>query len=83
MSVDVDPKDARVRVVQLSAEGDKRIRKAIKILEKEDEVFRSDNPAVAQNLFDALKASIAVKLAGTDEPGHDLGAMPVDSPIRK
>ena len=81
VAVDVDPKDARVRVVRLSPEGDKRIRKAVKILEKEDEKFRSDNPEVAQNLFEALKAAIAVKLASTSEPGHDLGAMPLERPL--
>jgi DNA-binding MarR family transcriptional regulator len=83
VEVKFDPNDARVRVVRLSAKGEKRIQKAVKILERADEDFRSDDPVVSQNLFDALKAAIAVKLATTSEPGHDLGAMPVNGLLVK
>jgi DNA-binding MarR family transcriptional regulator len=77
VEVKFDPSDGRARVVQLSKAGEKRIRMAVKILERTDEEFRSDDPEVSQNLFDALKAAIAVKLANSAQPGPDLGAMPV------
>lgn len=71
-----DERDTRARIVRLSRAGEERLRKAVKILERTDEEFRSDNPAVAQQLFDALRAAIEVKMAGAEKPVEDLGAMP-------
>lgn len=69
-------KDARARIVRLSKAGESKVRAAVQILERTDAEFRSDNPAAAQRLFDALAEFIEIKLSRTSQPVQDLGAMP-------
>jgi DNA-binding MarR family transcriptional regulator len=78
-----DARDGRARLVRLSEAGEQRLQAAVKVLETVDKDFRADDPLVAQNLFDALRAAIAVKMADTTQPGRDFGAMPLgDAPAR-
>jgi DNA-binding MarR family transcriptional regulator len=77
--IESDPRDARARVVQLSKTGEQKIREAVVILERTDEEFRSDNPQVSLDLFNALRAAVEVKMAHISRPGSELGAMPLDN----
>lgn len=69
--------DARARVVSLSTEGEGRLKQAVLILRQADEEFRADDPQVNQQLFDALRAALAVKIKGVHEHVDELGAMPL------
>ena len=69
-------RDARARMVSLSAEGEKRLKAAAEILRRTDEQFRSDDPAVNDRLFDALRAAVEVKMRSVDQHFEELGAMP-------
>jgi DNA-binding MarR family transcriptional regulator len=68
--------DARARVVSLSPTGEERLKEAVLILKRADQSFRSDDPAVYERLFDALRAAIEVKMKGVDQHPEALGAMP-------
>ena len=81
--MDNDARDARARMVRLTEAGEERLREAIVVLETVDKEFRADNPKVAQDLFDALKAAIDVKIASTSQPSRELGAMPMSESRRK
>jgi len=77
ITVESDTRDARARVVRLTGPGEERLSKAVMLLENADKEFRADNPKVSQDLFDALRAAIDVKMANSTDPGRDFGAMPL------
>lgn len=77
ITVESDTRDARARVVRLTALGEVRLSEAVVVLENADKEFRADDPKVSQDLFDALLAAIEVKMANTTDPGRDFGAMPL------
>lgn len=68
-------KDGRARVVTLTSEGQKKLRSAVRILDRVDEEFWSDNPKVASKLHAALRDAIKVKVENSDDPERDFGAM--------
>jgi DNA-binding MarR family transcriptional regulator len=70
-------KDARARLVSLSADGEERLKEAVLILRRADEEFRADDPEINQQLFEALRAALAVKIKGANEHLDELGAMPL------
>lgn len=73
-----DERDARARVVALSAEGETALGRAVEILESTDKEFRSDDPEVFDDLYAALHRAIAVKMRTSATPERDFGAMPLD-----
>lgn len=73
-----DTRDARARVVRLSAAGEIKLKKAVQILDQTDADFRKDDPEVFENLYRALRAVAAVKMKSTTHPEADFGAMPFD-----
>lgn len=67
--------DGRARIVSLTPEGEKKLRAAVRILDRVDKEFWSDNEKVSDNLQSALRKAIKVKIDQSDDPERDFGAM--------
>lgn len=79
--IDIDARDARSRIVTLSRTGEDKVLAALHILERTDEEFRSDAPELFDRLFQTLRELVSVKMADIDQPGRQLGAMPLEPGI--
>lgn len=69
-------KDARARIVSLSPAGEQRLKQAVEVIRTTDDAFRADDPQVFDQLFDALRAAVEVKVRPVQEHPEKLGAMP-------
>jgi DNA-binding MarR family transcriptional regulator len=76
VEISIDTSDARARVVSLSTVGEERLREATAILRRTDEQFRAEDPEAFDRLFDALRATIEVKIREVGDHPEELGAMP-------